>query len=153
MKQETYYDGNKGVVSAGGTTQDITGDALEAMKYQAMIHPLFIVDSLNIKTKLLGTEKVKGKDAYKIEVTLPTGKSWTEYYDPQTGFKVKDVQQITVPQGTFTKENEYSDYKNVDGVMYPFKLVQTVGPQTIEMNVSSIKVNTGLTDAKFEMKK
>ena len=153
MKQETYYDGKKGIVSAGGNTQEITGDALEAMKYQAMIHPLFIIDSLDIKTKLLGIEKVNGKDAYKIEVTLPTGKSWTEYYDPETGFKVKDVQQITVPQGTFTKENEYSDYRDVDGVMYPFKLVQTVGPQTIEMNVSSIKVNTGIPDSKFEMTK
>ena len=153
MKQETYYDGKKGEVSAGGNTQEITGDALEAMKYQAMIHPLFIIDSLNVKTKLLGTEKVNGKDAYKIEVSLPTGKSWTEYYDPQTGYKVKDVQQITVPQGTFTKENDYSDYKNVGGVMYPFKLVQSVGPQTIELNVSSIKVNTGIPDSKFEIKK
>ena len=153
MKQETYYDGNKGVVSAAGTTRDITGDALESMKYQAMIHPLFIIDSLNVKAKLLGMEKVNGKEAYKLEVTLPTGKSWTEYYDPQTDYKIKDVQQVTVPQGTFTKENEYSDYKNIDGVMYPFKLVQTVGPQTIEMNVSSIKVNTGIPDSKFEIKK
>ena len=153
IKQETYYDGKKGVVFTGDNSQEITGDALEAMKYQAMIHPLFIIDSLNIKTKLIGTEKVNGKDAYKIEVTLPTGKNWIEFYDPKTGLKIKDKQEITLPQGTFTKENEYSDYRNVDGVMYPFKLVQTIGPQTIEMNVSSIKINTGIPDNKFEMKK
>ncbi len=153
IKQETYFDGNKGTVAVGGNTQNISGDALEILRYQALIHPLYIIDSLNVKTKLLGTEKINGKDAYKIEVTLPTGKSWTEYFDPETGFKVKDIQQITVPQGTFTKENEYSDYKNVDGVMYPFELVQTVGPQTIDMQVSSIKVNTGIPDSKFEMKK
>ena len=153
VKQETYFDGYKGVVSVAGNTQNITGDALEILRYQALLHPLYIIDSLDIKTKLLGTEKINGKDAYKIEVTLPTGKSWTEYFDPQTGLKVKDVQKISVPQGTFTKENEYSDYKNVDGVMYPFKLVQTVGAQTIEMNVSSLKINTGIPDNKFEIKK
>jgi zinc protease len=153
IKQETYFDGNKGVVTYGGNTVDITGDALETMKYQAMMHPIYIIGSLNVTTKLLGVEKVNGKDAYKIEVTLPNGKNWIEYFDPDTGYKIKDSQEITVPQGTFTKVNEYSDFRNVDGVMYPFKLKQTTGPQSLEMTVSSIKVNTGIPDSKFEFKK
>jgi zinc protease len=153
IKQETYYDGEKGIVLSGGNTVDITGEALETMKYQAMMHPIYIIDSLNVKTKLLGVEKVNGKDAYKIEVTLPNGKNWTEYFDPDTGYKIKDSQDITVPQGTFTKVNEYSDFRNVDGVIYPFKLKQTTGPQSLEMTVSSIKVNTGIPDSTFEFKK
>ncbi len=153
MKQETYFDGQKGVVSVAGNTQEIQGDALQAMKYESMIHPMFIVDSLKINAKLAGTEKVNGKDAYKLELSLPDGKTWFEYFDPETGYKVKDSKSITVPQGIFTKETEYSDYRNVDGVMYPFKIRQSVGAQSFEFNVSSIKVNTGLTDDKFEMKK
>ncbi len=153
IKQETYYDGKKGIVLSGGNTVDITGEALETMKYQAMMHPIYIIDSLNIKTKLLGIEKVNGKDAYKIEVTLPNGKNWIEYFDPDTGYKIKDSQDITVPQGTFTKVNEYSDFRNVDGVIYPFKLKQTTGPQSLEMTVKSIKVNTGIPDSTFEYKK
>ena len=153
IKQETYYDGKKGIVLSGGNTVDITGEALETIKYQAMMHPIYIIDSINVKTKLLGVEKVNGKDAYKIEVTLPNGKNWIEYFDPDTGYKIKDSQDITVPQGTFTKVNEYSDFKDVDGVMYPFKLKQTTGPQSLEMTISSIKVNTGIPDSTFEFKK
>ena len=67
--------------------------------------------------------------------------------------KVKDSKQVTVPQGTFTRETEYSDYRNVDGVMYPFKLKQSIGQQVLDFSVSSIKVNTGLKDDKFEIKK
>ena len=153
IKQETYYDGKKGIVLSGGNTVDITGEALETIKYQAMMHPIYIIDSLNVKTKLLGVEKVNSKDAYKIEVVLPNGKNWIEYFDPDTGYKIKDSQDITVPQGTFTKVNEYSDFRNVDGVIYPFKLKQTTGPQSLEMTVKSIKVNTGIPDSTFEYKK
>jgi zinc protease len=153
IKQETYYDGKKGIVLSGDNTIDITGESLEMMKYQAMMHPIYIIDSIKVKTKLLGVEKVNDKDAYKIEVTLPNGKNWIEYFDPDTGYKIKDSQDITVPQGTFTKINEYSDFRKVDGVMYPFKLKQTTGPQSLEMTVSSIKVNTGIPDSTFEYKK
>jgi zinc protease len=153
IKQETYYDGKKGIVLSGGNTVDITGEALETIKYQAMMHPIYIIDSIKVKTKLLGVEKVSDKDAYKIEATLPNGKNWIEYFDPDTGYKIKDSQDITVPQGTFTKVNEYSDFRNVDGVIYPFKLKQTTGPQSLEMTVKSIKVNTGIPDSTFEYKK
>ncbi len=153
MKQDIYYDGSKGLMSANGNSQEITGDGLERMKYEAMIHPLFIVDSLKLNYKLDGIEKVNGKDAYKIEISLPGGKNWVEYFDPESGLRVKDSKQLVTPQGTFTQENEYSDYRNVEGVMYPFKLKQSVGGQTLEMNVSSIKVNTGIPDDKFEFKK
>jgi len=153
FKQETYFDGKKGFVSAGGSTQELTGEKLEALKYESMIHPLPIIDSLKINYELKGVIKLNGKDAYKIEVSLPNGKSWTEYYDTETGLKVKDSKEVTVPQGTFTQETVYSDYKDVNGVMYPFKLVQSVGPQTIELTVSSIKINTGLTDDKFKQAK
>jgi zinc protease len=153
IKQETYYDGKKGIVLSGDNTIDITGESLEIMKYQAMMHPIYIIDSIKVMTKLLGVEKVNDKDAYKIEVTLPNGKNWIEYFDPDTGYKIKDSQDITAPQGTFTKINEYSDFRRVDGVMYPFKLKQTTGPQSLEMTVSSIKVNTGIPDSTFEYKK
>lgn len=153
MKQTVYFNGTKGVMAVADNSQDITGDALEAMKYETLIHPLFIIDSIKVNSKLDGIEKVNGKDAYKIEMSLPDGKTWIEYFDTTSGLKVKDSKQVTVPQGTFTRETEYSDYRDVDGVMYPFKLKQSIGRQVLDFSVSSIKVNTGLKDDIFELKK
>ncbi|HKJ81723.1 MAG TPA: insulinase family protein [Ignavibacteriaceae bacterium] len=153
MKQDVYFDGKIGVMAVGENTQEITGNALENMKYEALIHPLFIIDSVKVNSKLDKVAKVNGKDAYKVEMSLPDGKTWVEYFDTSSGLKVKDSKQVTVPQGTFTRETEYSDYRNVDGVMYPFKLKQSIGQQVLDFSVSSIKVNTGLKDDKFEIKK
>jgi zinc protease len=153
MKQDVYFDGKKAVMTVGGNSQEITGEGLEAMKYEALIHPLFIIDSVKVNSKLDGIEKINGKDAYKVEMSLPDGKTWLEYFDTNSGLKVKDSKQVTVPQGTFTRETEYSDYRNVDGVLFPFKLKQSIGQQILNFSVSSIKVNTGLKDDKFEIKK
>jgi predicted Zn-dependent peptidase len=153
MKQDVYFDGKKAVMTVGGNSQEITGEGLEAIKYEALIHPLFIIDSVKVNSKLDGIEKINGKDAYKVEMSLPDGKTWLEYFDTNSGLKVKDSKQVTVPQGTFTRETEYSDYRNVDGVLFPFKLKQSIGQQILNFSVSSIKVNTGLKDDKFEIKK
>lgn len=45
----------------------------------------------------------------------------------------------------------YSDYKEVDGKLYPYKIKQSMGPQSFEMTVSSIRVNTGMDDSIFEL--
>jgi outer membrane lipoprotein-sorting protein len=39
----------------------------------------------------------------------------------------------------------------VEGVKYPFVIKQSIGPQTIEFQVDSIKINTGIPDTKFEL--
>ena len=51
----------------------------------------------------------------------------------------------------FQQEISYSDYEEAGGVLYPFKIKQTIGAQGMEFTVSSITVNTGLTDREFEI--
>lgn len=151
MVQEIIFDGTKGKMVAGGQELNIEGSELEKLKYEATIHLLLHLDSLGVKLNLGGVEKVNGKDAYKIEMILPSGTKWNQYYDPETGYKVEESKNITTPQGTFTQEIYYSDFKTVEGVNYPFTIKQSVGSQTIDFKVESIKVNTGIPDTTFEL--
>ena len=45
----------------------------------------------------------------------------------------------------------YSDYRLVDGVLFPFKLKQSAGPQSFDIVVSSVEVNKGIDDSVFEL--
>ena len=49
-----------------------------------------------------------------------------------------------------TSTLSYSDYKDVAGIKYPFKLGQTMGPRSFDFNVKEVKVNEGVTDADFD---
>jgi hypothetical protein len=44
----------------------------------------------------------------------------------------------------------FSDYRDVKGVKFPFKIVNTTSAMTLEIGFDSIEVNTGLADTVFQ---
>ncbi|MCB0744011.1 MAG: insulinase family protein, partial [Ignavibacteriae bacterium] len=151
-KQTTVFDGEKGKVEGMGQVQNLEGDLLEEMKYQASMNLFLDYAKNNIEVELGGIENINGKDAYKIVTTIPTGKKSTQYYDKDSGLKIREVNSVTTPQGSFTQTIDTDDYKDVDGLKFPFKLTQSMGPQSLTLEVTSIKMNTGLNDSIFEVK-
>jgi zinc protease len=152
MEQKIIFDGVKGVQAAQGQSTELTGDALESLKFESTLDLVYNLDKYGVKANLVSVEKVNGKDAFKIELTLPSGKKWLHYYDAETGFKVKESKTLTAPQGVFDQTIEFSDYRESDGIKYPFKYVQNVGPQTLELTVTSIETNKGVSDNTFDLK-
>ena len=45
----------------------------------------------------------------------------------------------------------YSDYREVEGVKFPFMIAQSMGPQSFEFKVSEIKVNEGVSEEDFKV--
>ncbi len=151
MQQTTVFDGEKGKQAAMGQEEIFEGDKLEEMKIQSMLNLMLVYEDLGITAKLKGVESIEGKDAYKVIFKLPFDKEWTHYFDAETGYKVREVQNIELPQGSFTQTVDMSDYQEVDGMKFAHKLIQSMGPQKVELNVESIKINTGLDDSIFEV--
>ncbi len=150
-KQVIIFDGKKAKQEAMGQVQEITGDKLEDLKLQNNLYMVVDYKKYNVKYELKGIEKINDKDAYKILFTYPTGTKKTEYYDVNTGLKVREVNSIKTPQGNFTQTVDLGDYKPVNGLMVPYKMSQTVGANKLELEVTSVKINTGLKDSMFKV--
>jgi zinc protease len=148
--QTLYFDGEKGFTVLGDKKIDITGSELEKLKFEATFNVLLDLDYYKIKLKLDGIAEVKGKKAYKIEMILPSGHVWIQYYDVKTGLKIMESKYVTASERTFIEKSYYSDYREVNGVKYPFSIKEEVGSQTLNFHVISINVNTGLIDREFE---
>ena len=154
---ETYMNGNllskqicdgenAKVVSMQGE-QKLQGKMLDQMKYQAYLFPELEYSKEGYKTEMAGMEDVDGKPAYRVKVTNPARDTQTLSFDKESGLMVKEV--TPTPQGsstTFVKE-----YKEVNGVKFPVKVTQSVGPQMIDVNVEKIEVNTDIEESKFEI--
>ncbi|MCX7798688.1 MAG: insulinase family protein [Melioribacter sp.] len=151
FQQKTIFNGEKGIVESMGQTQEITGEQLSALKSQA-IDAILDYSKYGIKPELIGIENINGKDAYKVILTSTEGHKATNYYDVETGLLIRTVSNVTTPQGSFSQTMDMSDYREVQGIKYPFKYIQSFGPQSIELTVTSIEVNTGLPDSLFELK-
>ncbi len=88
---------------------------------------------------------IDDKDCYMVTVTAPSGIVSKKYYDAQTGLKVRD--EVTGDQGT--SSYDYSDYKNVSGIMLPYTQKVSQGVD-FTLAVTEAKINSGLKDDDFK---
>jgi hypothetical protein len=103
------------------------------------------------KVEYVGTEPVEGTDAYKLKVTLANGEVRyyymdTDYYVP---IKVETKRMIRGAEREF--ESSLGDYKEVDGVYFPWSIES--GPkgsqQKGKVTFEKISGNTNIADSRF----
>jgi len=152
VMQAQTFDGEKGKSLAMGTSKMMEGAELEKMKYQAIMNVETQYEKLGYKFDLKGIEAIDGSDAYKIKATLPDGSTTTEYYNVESGLKVREVStQDAGPMGSVTVTMNYSDYKEVDGIMLPHTMKQSMGPQSFSIKLEEYKANTSISDDEFKV--
>ncbi len=132
-------DGDTGYMVVQGQRKDLAGDDLKEV--QAESSPFPEVNLLNGGATLEKIEKVDGKNAYRVKVSDKK----TYFYDVATGLKIQEV--TSTPMGSSTIS--FSDYKEIFGVQFPFKLTQTMGPRKFDFKVKEVKVNEGVKAADF----
>jgi hypothetical protein len=88
-----------------------------------------------------------GKDSYMITVKEDDDNVTELYFDVATGYLLK---KITMDGEQMTGSIETSDYREVNGIKYPYLLRNSIGGQIIEFKVEQVKVNNGLPDTDFK---
>lgn len=150
--QERVYNSGKGKESGMQGARDLEGKDLDALKAEATLNKELKYVELGYKMKLTSMAMVDGEKAFIMEVTAPDGGVSSEYYSEATGLKVKEDQVEETPQGPVSTSATISDYRDVDGIKYPFKTVILAGPQKITLTTTEISVNKGIKDSEFAIK-
>ena len=149
-KQEVIFDGKKAVQKVGDKKKEITGKQLNALSREAHMDFILNPEAYAVNPVLDGVEKVDSIFCYKVKMSSDSSSNdWYQYFSIDDGLKIKETKNVDTQQGSFMQETYFADYKDVDGVKYPFKIKQSFGMQSMELNVSSVKVNKGLKDKVF----
>lgn len=149
MDQILIFDGEKAVMKVAGQTINVEGKQLEQLKLESTMEMLLNPESLGIKLVYDGTEKDGENLLHKVKFILPSGLNWVAYFDDKSGLKIKESKETETQMGLITQIVEYSDYQEVEGIKIPYKMKQSFGPQSIEMTISSVKINKGIPDDTF----
>ncbi|WP_234735245.1 insulinase family protein [Tellurirhabdus bombi] len=145
-------DGQKASRTMRGQTQVLEGKEAQQLLLTNGLFPELRFAENGVKSTLAGTEKVDGKDAYKITNTSADGAvSWSDFYDATTGLKVQSVVSQNGPQGPVEQVVGIGDYKEVNGVKIPHTLKQSFGPMQLSLIVDKVDVNKGLKDSDFKV--
>ena len=105
------------------------------------------------QVELLGKEKIEGTDAYKLKVSLKNGDLQTVFIDSDSFLSIREETKRTVRGSEQVYESSIGDYKEVNGIMFPFAIESGVkgSPQKQKLTIQKIELNVPVDDAMFKM--
>ena len=167
VRMEFTVQGLVGIQAYDGTTgwqvmpfmgkkdpEPMSGEDLKDIQEQADIDgPLLDYKTKGNQVELLGKEKVEGADCYKLKVTLKNGNVHTLFIDGDSFLEIKDITKRTIRGSEVEVESTSGDYKEVEGIIFPFVIEQGAkgSPQKQRIIIEKIELNTAIDDARFKM--
>ncbi len=133
--QKITFDGTKGYMAAQGNKMDMPAE-MQAMyaKEKELFPELSFAASKDVT--LAGIEKIEGNDAYVVK----SGDT-TYYYDVKSGLKVAEIKKQKMQGQEIQTPTYYSNYKEVNGVKFPFTIKVNQMGQDMQMDVKSYDLN------------
>ncbi len=139
-------NGDNVSVIARGQKQELNDEQKESIKKSTSIFPELLYETSGYTIKLLGIENDNGNQLNVLQITTPDSKFIKDYFSADTGLRVKKEVSIN---GNISKTT-YSDYKNVNGIMLPFKETTDSFGQDMELNLKEAKINSNIEDSEFK---
>lgn len=102
---------------------------------QTVAFPFLDYKTDGSKLELIGTEKIKGADAYHLKSTSKDGYIFDSWLDANTNYLVKLMVEVAGEK----QEIYYSNFKPVDGIMFSHSM-STSNPQAGEIKIETKKV-------------
>lgn len=156
-KSWEYFDGTNGEeATTFSPVEKLAGKRLEDTRLASDIYGMLDWKSKYKTITVKRIAKVGEEEAYAVEFEPEKGTKFTEYYSTKTFLMLK--REGVVPSSTSSQQLPYtivfSDYRNVDGVMIPFKQVNNTSSNgNVVTIVTSINHNVPIEDKLFGPRK
>jgi hypothetical protein len=96
-----------------------------------------------------GEKDVAGQKALLVEWNGPSGKV-NLYFDPESKLLVGAKYRAVTMQGAFEEERRWSDFRDVDGMKFPFHWVTyRDGGLSSDLTVKEVKMNVAVEAGNF----
>jgi outer membrane lipoprotein-sorting protein len=130
-----------------------TDEAKDIQEMADIDGPLIDYKSKGNQVELLGKEKMEGTDVYKLKVTLKNGDVQTVYIDADSYLEIKEETKRTVRGSEQEIEESIGDYKEVNGIIFPFAMESGIkgSQQKQKLTITKIELNVPADDSIFKM--
>ncbi len=163
MTQKIAYDG----ASSSGwminpfqgrsNAEKMDADMEKEYKFQSDIEGPFVnYAAKGYKIAYVGQEDIDGSPAYHLTLTTKEGDIRDYYFDKDASLMVKEKDHIKQADGSTSEgESNFSDYKEVEGMLVPFTVENVSEFQGQKyssfIKMDSVKYNVSIDDAIFKM--
>tara|TARA_B110000259_G_scaffold162716_1_gene187643 strand:+ start:2906 stop:4987 length:2082 start_codon:yes stop_codon:yes gene_type:complete len=141
MKQK--FNGSEGYAEQQGMKNPMSETELSEKAEEKGLFPETYLDASTIN--LVSLIAIEGVDVYKIKLKEDSFR----YYDATTGLLVRTEKTEEAQGQKVTSVQDLSDYREVNGVLFPFGQKITAGPQVIGLSATEITINEGVSTDDF----
>lgn len=129
---------------------ELTGSELDGARLDAQLS--FPGQIKQVLTNLRSgfPDSINGHDVNVVQGTGPHGLLATLYFDKQSGLLVRLVRYSRSPIGRVPTQVDYSDYRDVNGIKFPFQYTFAWLDGRDSFKVTEVKTNVPIDAGKFE---
>jgi len=139
--QKSYFDGKTGGSSSMQTgKKELTTEEITAKNKSFGLFPELNYATSGMTYELVGIESLEKGDAYVVKLNDGSAETY-DYFDVKTYMKVKSTSIRKEGEESVEISSEYSDYKEVNGILFAHKVSISMGEAAFNGTVKSIVVN------------
>ena len=139
------------ITDENGKRTDI-GQMLPTLKSNVRsMYDNYALPLLSTNTKLEGITQINGEDCYVVSFTEPESQTAMQYfYSVKSGLATATKSYIQMGDTVTETVAYFSDYRDVDGIMQPFKSKVTVNGTATDITTLEIKFNKDVNKSDFQ---
>jgi photosynthetic reaction center cytochrome c subunit len=128
---------------------ELAGGELDGLRLEAQLAFPGQIKQVLTNLRAGNPDSINGSDVDVVQGTGPRGVLATFYFDKQSGLLVRLVRYGRSPVGRVPVQSDYSDYRDVGGVKFPFKYTFSWLDGRDAFQLTEIKTNVPIDAAMF----
>ncbi len=143
LLQKQVLNKDKGYEEVQGQKNEMTNERLEDARQDSAIFLELELDLTNVSVR---SANINGVATYQLVISDKK----SLFYDQNTFLKLKSTAIKEGPGGQVLNQDVfYEDYKEVNGILFPHKIMQVAGEQQISFITKSIDLNVEIDSTVF----
>jgi hypothetical protein len=143
-------DGQKAwIEDSMGKYQEITGAALASRLRRAELQDRAKLQQIASTGKVTGIEKVGTHTVYVLEFSPDKKLLSRLYIDVDSKLVVRTEDTSDTPEGPYTLRLDLDDYRDVDGLKFPFRMKRTEKGAIVNIRITQVTLNAPMDDTLF----
>jgi len=99
---------------------------------------------------LLGKVPVGLQQAYKVQVTKPSGETLSLYIDAVSFLVTRSEAVLLINGMSYTAESNFSDFRKTGGTILPYHIQSRNGKMITEIQIDNVRINETMEDFYFK---
>jgi hypothetical protein len=128
---------------------DLTGSELDGARIDALLSFPGQIKTALTSWRAGSLDSIGDKEVQVLQGSGPRGQLVTLYFDTKTGLLVRLIRYSASPIGRVPTQIDYSDYRDVNGVKFPFKYTFSWLDGRDSFQLNDVKINVPIEAAKF----